>query len=240
MKQNEISILAEKILKNKRLYYKGSPVITDHEYDDLENKLRMIAPKHPVLNVVGSDELSSEKIEHTTPMLSLQKTYELKALTKWFGDKDVVSTIKIDGNSLSLVYVKGKLVQAKTRGDGRFGENVLAKILWVSGVPKKLNKKLDIEVRGELVCREGKFNELKKEMKELDLDEPSSARNIVAGVLGRKKYLELARYFDFLAFDLVHDTENETYDTELKKMELVRELGFLSCLLYTSPSPRDS
>ncbi len=226
--KTDVSELAEKILKHKRLYYQGKPELSDREYDSLEDQLKQVEPNHPVLQIVGSDQLSSNKVVHATPMLSLKKTYEIKSLVRWFGDHDVVATIKIDGNSLSLVYEKGQLIQAKTRGDGQSGENVLQKILWAPEVPKKLPENFDLEVRGELVCTQKNFKKLKIEMIEQGLEEPSNERNIVAGVLGRKKFFELARYFDFLAFDLIsQDTSlDQKIVTEQQKLDYLQSLGF--------------
>ena len=116
-------------------------------------------------------------------MLSLEKTYDPKEIFKWVDNHDVISTFKIDGTSCSLIYENGKLTLAKTRGDGIFGENIFSKILWVDSVPKTLDTKEKLEVRGELFCSEENFLKLSMVMDSLKLERPTSQRNIVSGLM---------------------------------------------------------
>ena len=99
----KVEMLANEIYKNKRLYYAGKPLISDLEYDKLEGELRSIAPNHPVLSFVGTDEgQNGRKVSHQKAMLSLQKTYDFSELAKWVEKHDTVGMWKVDGNSLSL------------------------------------------------------------------------------------------------------------------------------------------
>ena len=84
--------LAEKILLSKRAYYAGSPSISDSEYDQLEAELRKIAPDHPVLTLVGTDQppAETEKVSHEPPMLSLEKTYSKESLISWAAGREIV------------------------------------------------------------------------------------------------------------------------------------------------------
>jgi len=218
----EIRMLAEKILQAKHLYYKGCPQLSDAEYDTLESRLSKLDPLHPVLAMVGAedDTPSSGKIIHATPMLSLRKTYDTEELESWLEDKRVVATPKLDGNSLSLVYKKGKLSQAKTRGDGTKGEDVLSKVLFVPSVPNELGSDLDIEVRGELICSISQFAKLQSHMEKLGLEIPTNPRNTVAGILGRKSHGDLAVYFDFFAFDLL-GALTDSVQSEEEKMQIL-------------------
>ncbi len=212
------------ILKHKALYYQGRPEISDHEYDKLEDDLRAIDPTHPVLNLIGSMPKTNEKVAHDTKMLSLGKTYDIKELLSWKQDHSIVSAFKIDGVSCSLVYDKGVLVLAKTRGDGEFGEDITNKIRWVQSIPKKIKIKERCEVRGELFCREANFFQLSEDMVALGLEKPNSQRNIVAGIISRKDRNELALSIDFQAFDLLE--EKITLKTEWEKINFLRKLGF--------------
>ncbi len=226
-KKPEVRELSQQILLAKHLYYKGSPEITDAAYDALEAKLKKLDPDHPVLSMVGFDadaaggEEGSSKIEHVKPMLSLRKTYKLAELLSWVDGKDILATPKLDGNSLSLVYEQGQLVQAKTRGDGTRGEDVLAKVVFVPNIPKTLPAKLDLEVRGELICSISQFSKLQTHMQNLGFEVPANPRNTVAGILGRKSHGDLAVYFDFFAFDCLGSSveENALFSTETQKMD---------------------
>ncbi|MFK7874125.1 MAG: BRCT domain-containing protein [Oligoflexales bacterium] len=228
MRQKHIKALAESILHHKRLYYAGNPEISDAEFDNIEHELKTLEPHHPALQAIGYTPLKN-KLRHSTPMLSLEKTYDCTQLIQWANKIDkkrfphLIATWKIDGNSLSLVYENGVLVQAKTRGNGIEGEDVLDKIQWVTSCPKNLRHGSG-EIRGELVCHQKEFEDLKQEMQRLGLETPSNPRNIVAGVLGRKKHEDLARFFDFYAFDSL--LEDAPFQTEKEKMSWLHTSDF--------------
>ena len=218
-----IKKLEEQILKHKALYYQGRPEISDHEYDQLEEELKAIDPENSVLNVVGSTTSASDKIKHDKKMLSLEKTYVLDDLVSWMGKEEILSTMKLDGISCSLIYEDGKLSKAKTRGDGTYGENIMPKVLWVNSVPKLINNKNKIEIRGELYCDEESFFHLSSEMVSMGLEKPTNPRNIVAGLMGRKDNLELCRYIQFMSFDYISD---EPIKLEEEKFTRMKNLGF--------------
>ena len=117
----EIQKLANDILFHKKKYYNGEPVISDPEYDALEEKLRQLDPSNPVLFIVGSPE--GGKIIHDTPMLSCQKATDFQEVIKWSKGLNLLIEYKIDGFSLSLIYERGKLIQAATRGNGTTGDD---------------------------------------------------------------------------------------------------------------------
>ncbi len=224
-KTEKIKSLEVEILKHKNLYYQGKPEISDYEFDKLEEELKNLDPKNPVLSFIGSSFFVGEKVEHASKMLSLNKTYKLEELERWMDTKEVVSTFKIDGSSCSLIYNSGKLTLAKTRGDGRFGEKITNKVLYIDHVPKSLegyNK--NFEIRGEIFCREKDFIHLSQEMEKLNLEKPTSQRNIVAGLLGRKENIELARFLSFQAFEFI--SNEESLHTEEDKFRHLRKLGF--------------
>lgn len=223
--------LASEIMRHKNLYYAGRPVISDLDYDKLEDELKVLAPEHPVLSIVGAVNLESSnpKVIHETPMLSLDKTYDVKTLLKWASGHDVVGTLKVDGTSMSLVYRGGKFVLAKTRGSGREGEDVTAKLRWVADAIPQVAERENFEVRGELYCSESNFLKLADEMVALGLERPTSPRNIVAGILGRKVHGELARFFNFFAFDVIGLSG---FDREMQKLEWLAHKG------YRMPEPR--
>lgn len=223
-----IKQLSDDILKHKKAYYQGKPFISDAEYDRLEDTLRELDPGHPVLQVVGGEiasDQSMKKIEHAAPMLSLAKTYDQADLESWMDKKSIVGTFKVDGNSLSLVYEQGKLVLAKTRGNGRVGEIVTDKVSWVSDCLRELPAKVDCEVRGEMYCSQEGFAKVHHEMLELGLEEPTNPRNIVAGILGRKKHIELARFFNFFAFEVLF-AQGQGIAKESQKMVWLKKQGF--------------
>jgi DNA ligase (NAD+) len=186
-----------------------------------------------VLQLVGSDQpvatTGGAKIKHDQPMLSLQKTYDRDELVSWMDGEVTVATIKVDGVSLSAVYENGALVLAKTRGNGLVGEDVTSKVAWVPDVLPRLGpdaQKGRLEVRGELYCTESQFLRLSERMLELGLERPTSPRNIVAGLLGRKTHVDLARYFNFFAFSVVDQSAGLGHKTETETIAWLEQQGF--------------
>jgi len=219
--------LAEQILMHKRAYYSGRPIISDAEFDRLEDRLRSMSPDHPALHLVGVNEgFVGGKVEHARPMLSLEKTYVLADLVKWCDGNSVVGTLKLDGASLSLIYRSGKLHVAKTRGNGRVGEDVSDKARWLSNLPLTIAEKGEIEIRGEICCSEENFIKLGNELVAAGEERPTSPRNIVAGTLGRKSMVENARYFSFLAFDIDALDGSFSFKRETEKTEWLKSHGF--------------
>lgn len=198
-----VARLADEVVRHRRLYEAGRPEISDAKFDAMESALRQIAPDHPALNLVGTDKDSGgAKIAHAEPMLSLDKTYDRDELISWMGEEPLVGTLKVDGVSISLLYEKGRLKLAKTRGNGQVGEDVTAKVRWVADALPRLKDEIDVEIRGELYCTETRFLELSERFAALGLERPTSARNIIAGLLGRKTHVDLARSFNFFAFSV--------------------------------------
>lgn len=226
MKTSRIQELEKLILHHKERYYQGNAEISDEKYDKLEAELKKLDPENPVLKLVGFKQTEAvNKVPHQKKMLSLDKTYEEKDLSKWVGKEEVVSIFKIDGSSCSLIYENGHLVTAKTRGDGLFGENITKKAIFIPDIPKHISGNRSFEVRGEVYCIEKNFFVLSKEMQEMGLEAPTSQRNIVAGLLGRKENIQLCRHLSFQAFDILSD---EKFSNEHQKLDVLKGAGFIT------------
>lgn len=226
MNINRIQELEKLILHHKERYYQGHAEISDEKYDKLEAELKKLDPGNPVLSLVGFNQKeNTNKVEHQKKMLSLDKTYDETDLGKWIGKESVISVFKIDGSSCSLVYENGHLVTAKTRGDGQFGENITKKAVFIPDIPKSVPGKESFEVRGEVYCVEKSFFTLSQEMQSMGLEAPTSQRNIVAGLLGRKENIQLCRHLSFQAFDVISDKK---FNKEHEKLEWLKESGFIT------------
>ncbi len=234
---NRVKELEELIKYHKAKYYQGHPEISDIEYDKLEEELKRKDPRNRVLQIVGSVPSGSNKVQHATKMLSLNKTYKFEELLSWKDENEIVSTFKIDGVSCSLVYEKGSLVMAKTRGDGSVGEDITEKAIWMKNIPSTLKAEVNAEIRGEIFCIEEDFFHLSDEMESLGLERPTSQRNIVAVLIGRKENIELCRYIQFKAFDLIED--KASYKTELEKIKTIKNLGIDPEEIYIHKNEKD-
>jgi DNA ligase (NAD+) len=220
---NRVQELEQLILKHKSLYYRGRPEISDQEYDSLEEELKKLDPQNHVLRIVGTTLESGKKVKHETKMLSLGKTYDIDELMRWKGEEDIISTFKIDGVSCSLIYESGHLKTAKTRGDGSHGEDITNKVIWMESIPKSIQKKEKVEIRGELYCDEKDFFHLSEEMQRRELEKPTNQRNIVAGLISRKDHTDLCYAISFQGFDLIKSKDPEF---EIQKHDELKKLGF--------------
>jgi DNA ligase (NAD+) len=237
MTNTRVHELEKLILYHKERYYTGQAEISDEKYDLLEEELKRLDSCNPVLSIVGfKQDEHLGKVSHQKRMLSLDKTYSEEDLMKWIGKEPVISIFKIDGSSCSLLYENGHLIMAKTRGDGQLGENITKKAIFIGDIPKGVEDKSSFEVRGEIYCTEAQFIHLSAEMKGLKLEVPTSQRNIVAGLLGRKENVQLARFLNFKAFDLISE---EKYSKEHQKLDHLKELGFNTPDYEIHKGPRD-
>lgn len=160
--------LADQVREHRHRYYVlDQPVLGDGEYDALERELRELEATHPELadpnsptRRVGAPPVDSfEKARHDPPMLSLDNAYSEEDLREWEGrlrrlapDAELRYTaeLKVDGLSLALVYKRGVLARALTRGDGETGELVTENARTLADVPLQLPEAVDAEVRGEV------------------------------------------------------------------------------------------
>lgn len=215
----------------KKAYYEGNPIMSDAQFDFLEEWLKdTMGEDHPFFTV-GSE--GDYEIEHDRPMLSLRKVKEdeVDQLFDWMGDKPVLITLKMDGTAGSLIYEGGKLSLAKTRGDGKKGKNITRFMKFIDSVPDQIHLDGKVEVRGEFVVSKDDFAKLQARYIELGLDPPSSIRNCVAGILNpnRKENHDLAQFLTFVAYDIVQDTSY--YFDEGFKLDALGRAGFALALM---------
>ena len=168
--RNRIEELRERINYHNRLYYQlDSPEVSDAEWDKLFADLKSLEAEYPEFltddsptqRVGAPPQATFSVVEHRVAMLSLGNVFDADGLRDWHrraaqraerDDFGLVAEPKIDGLAMALVYEKGKLVQAGTRGDGRRGERVTENIRTIVSVPKQLKGTFPgaFEVRGEV------------------------------------------------------------------------------------------
>ncbi|NMC04320.1 MAG: NAD-dependent DNA ligase LigA [Candidatus Lokiarchaeota archaeon] len=213
--------LARRIIEAKRAYYEGRPLMSDAEYDRLEQQLRAADPKHPVLSLVGTD--ISGDVPHDPPMLSAEKLDSIDEVIPCARGERLAWGYKVDGLSVKLVYVDAQLVKAATRGDGHAGEDVTAQCFRLGGVPHQLlvdgpGARGIIEVRGEVYMPISKFKAISQ------AGSFKSPRNLATGTLKAKDpSLVSERGLRFMAWDLID--RNEPMDID-KKIASLRAYGF--------------
>lgn len=181
---------------SKEYYQNHNSLVSDSEFDEMMRELERLESLHPEWKLpdsptsrVGSDSVKGfRKAAHAYPMLSLQDIYTPEELGKFVSSsrcKEFSVECKLDGLSLSLIYEKGKLVRAVTRGNGSEGDDVTRQALEIESIPKELwlgNGKFsaDIEVRGEVVMPFAAFERWNSEHPDEKFANP---RNAASGTL---------------------------------------------------------
>jgi DNA ligase (NAD+) len=230
---------------NYRYYVLSDPEVSDAEYDRLYDELRALEERHPELRTpdsptqkVGGAPLEKfEKAHHRIPLLSLEKAYTLEDVRGWVEqmerelgrapDWTFTAEQKIDGDSLTLTYEGGSLVQAATRGDGRTGENVTHTVRTIRAIPLRLRDGAPdvLEVRGEAFIGLKDFREINRRQAEKGLPPYANPRNLTSGSV---KQLDPAvtagRPLRFLAHG-VGVVKGARFANHPEAMEKLRELG---------------
>src|SRR3954463_3659225 len=189
-----------------RYHALDDPEIPDAEYDRLFDELKALEEEHPDLitpdsptqRVGAPPSERFRKVEHLTPMGSLEKVTDDEGLLKWADDvrkrldsDDPVAYViepKIDGLAVNLTYENGVLTRGATRGDGRQGEDVTVNLRTIPSIPLRMQGGAPpvLEVRGEVYMPLSGFRELNERIAELGQKLAPNPRNAAAGSLRQK------------------------------------------------------
>lgn len=233
-----IDIINEASIK---YYVDDNPSITDQEYDDYYNELLKLEEKYPdlkrsdspTLRVGGKVVDKFEKVTHESPMLSFDDIFNEDEIVLF--DERIKKTCpnatytlepKMDGLSGSLLYEKGVLKRAATRGDGLIGENITHNVETIKSVPLRLNKELDIEVRGEIYMSKASFEKCNKEKEKRGENLFANPRNAAAGSVRQlDSKIAAKRNLDFMAY-FIPNPDKYGIKTQGESLEFLKELGF--------------
>ena len=200
-----VAVLHQALHQHAHSYYVlDEPSIPDAEYDKLFAELQSLEEAHPELRtsdsptqrVGGKPMTEFATVRHAVPMLSIRTETDTEAsgaesfdarirkeLSLQDGDAAIeyVTELKFDGLAMSLRYEKGVLVQAATRGDGEYGEDVTHNIRTIGQIPLKLSENAPdiLEVRGEVYMRRDDFEALNERQR----------TKIAAGIKGEKTFV---------------------------------------------------
>ncbi|GAB3595264.1 NAD-dependent DNA ligase LigA [Angustibacter peucedani] len=198
--------LAEEIRGHRFAYYvREAPSISDGAFDRLMHELEALEHEHPALRtpdspsqvVGGTFSTEFTAVDHLERMLSLDNVFSVDELRAWAdrvgrdagGDVHWLCELKIDGLAIDLVYERGRLVRAATRGDGRTGEDVTLNVRTLRDVPTELSgddvPEL-VEVRGEVFFPVEAFADLNASLVEAGRAPFANPRNAASGSLRQK------------------------------------------------------
>ena len=218
-----------------------NPTITDQEYDKYLRELFEIEEAHPewiredspTQHAGGKIIEGFEKVAHKIPMMSLSDVFNESELIN-FDERikkeginpEYMCELKIDGLSVSLLYEKGKLVRAATRGDGVVGEDITHNVKTIKVIPLKLKEPVDIEVRGEIFMNKKTLEEINEKRKAKGEPLLQNCRNAAAGSIRQlDSKVAASRKLDNFIYHLP-DPEDYGLNTHSEAIEYMRKLGF--------------
>jgi DNA ligase (NAD+) len=232
-----------------RYHVLDDPEISDAEFDRLFDELLELERKHPKLVTpdsptqrVGAPPSDAfEKVDHPSPMGSLEKVTTDEGLEKWHqdvtkrlgtGDVVYVTEPKIDGLSINLIYEDGRLLRGATRGDGRRGEDVTTNLKTIKAISTRMQlpkgeKPLPLlEVRGEVYMPLSGFVELNERLAAEGKKTTPNPRNAAAGSLRQKNpQITAERPLNIWVHGLGHRGELPT-EGHWDALQWLRERGF--------------
>jgi DNA ligase (NAD+) len=208
---DRVAFLRNEIRRHDRLYYvEARPEIGDADYDALYRELEAlerehpewVSPDSPTQRVGGAPLSAFKQVRHSPPMMSLDKTHSRDDLVEFdtFIRKqlpnqvwDYVVEPKVDGVAFSLLYEKGILVRAATRGNGDVGDDITANVKTIRSIPLSIaNAPELLEVRGEVFMTRLGFAELNRREEEAGREPFMNPRNAAAGSLKQLDPREVA------------------------------------------------
>lgn len=232
--EDYILALQRTITVHDKLYEQNKPIITDSMYDGLYMELvrleaanpHTVTLNSPTQRIVTSYAKSLEKVEHSHPMLSLDKKTE-DGLLKFINLKDGESIIvqnKEDGLTVASEYVGnytfGTLEDSVTRGNGYIGERVFHSFSQIQNVPKRIPFTKNLKLRFEVVIPYDEFNRVNIN------GEYSNTRNLASGTM-RSLDGSLAQKRGLKAYVIeVLEIEDMDFKYDTERLEFVKSLGF--------------
>jgi len=269
MNRQEAKIRIEKLRKEighyRYLYHVlDKEEISDAALDSLKNELfklemeypEFITSDSPTQRIGGKPLEKFEKVRHSTPMMSLFDSFSEKDIKDWEERiKKIIPNektnyyceLKMDGLAISLIYNKGKLITAATRGDGQVGEDVTQNLKTIESIPLSLRipekqelkkigfnereagkilkavKEGKIEIRGEAIMTKKVFNELNNKLKKEGKAVLANPRNAAAGSIRQlNSKITSSRKLDFYTYAIVSDLG---FSTHIQEHNLAKILG---------------
>lgn len=230
----------EKLIRIKRLikqlneyrdsyYNEARPVVSDAAYDklfdelsELEKETGVVYANSPTQTVGYVVKSELEKVKHSHPMLSLDKTKSVNDLVKFAGEKDCILSLKMDGLTCLLTYENGELVQGETRGDGEVGELITHNAKVFDNIPLTIDYKGHFEIEGEAIITYDDFNKINESLSE---DKKyKNPRNLASGSVRQlDSKIASQRHIKFIAWKVPTEVASNSF---INRLQYAAELGF--------------
>ena len=244
--KKQVKELREKLEYYANKYYdEDAPEISDYEYDMMMNRLKALEKQFPELitpdsltqKVGGHVKEGFKQVTHEVPLQSLQDVFSFEELEEFdirvrkqaeeeSEELNYVVETKIDGLSVALEYIDGVFVRGATRGNGLVGEDITDNLRTIKSIPKVLNEKINITVRGEVFIGTKEFEKMNEEQEILGKQLFANARNAAAGSLRQlNAKITEQRPLDIYIFN-VQKLENNPFNSHYEQLEYLVKLGF--------------
>lgn len=200
--------LADEVRTHRDRYYYGDPTITDEDFDALLRQLKQLEEEHPeaITGTSPTEEVAPappesspfRNVDHRERMLSLDNVFDKESLQGWLDRtpaKTYLTELKIDGASINLLYVNGKLELALTRGDGTTGEDITHNARTLKDIPDQLSGDFPelVEIRGEVFITVEDFATMNAQRQAEGLKMFANPRNAAAGAMRQKNPEDTAK-----------------------------------------------
>ncbi len=217
-----------------RAYYQEDrEIMSNREYDELYDELCALEQEtgitladSPTIHV--GYEVVSElvKEEHSSPMLSLNKTKDAEELAAWLGDQDGLLSWKMDGLTVVLTYRDGVLEKAVTRGNGEIGEVITNNARTFKNIPGRIPYTGELVVRGEAVIKYSDFARINETIEDVEA-KYKNPRNLCSGTVRQlNSQITAERNVYFFAFNLVEVADVDFHNSMEERFRWLGQMGF--------------
>lgn len=217
----------------KAYYQENREIISNLEYDKLYDELEALEKETGIVlsgsptGKVGYETAANlPKERHGKPMLSLDKTKDREVLKQWLGNQKGLLSWKLDGLTIVLTYMNGKLTKAVTRGNGEVGEVVTNNAKVFVNVPLSIPHKGQLILRGEAVIGYRDFDELNSRLTDVEA-KYKNPRNLCSGSVRQlNNRITAERKVHFFAFGLVTAEGKEFNNSRAAQLDWIKQNGF--------------
>ncbi len=229
-----IKELVDRLDSAAKVYYSGKDeIMSNFEYDrlydelvQLEEETGIVLAKSPT-NKVGYEILSElPKENHSSPMLSLDKTKSVETLASFAGSHKSLLSWKLDGLTIVLTYREGRLFKAVTRGNGYVGEVITANAKTFVNLPATIPYKGELVIRGEAIITYSDFEKINSEITD-EADKYKNPRNLCSGSVRQlNSRITAQRNVKLLAFALISAENVDFHNSREYQFEWLKNQGF--------------
>lgn len=240
-KVQRIKELTQQLNQYRDSYYNDSmSEISDQEYDNLFDELKKLEEETKIImansptHTVGYEVKSKlEKVHHSHPMLSLDKTKYKDDLKRFADDKDCLLMCKMDGLTVLLTYENGELIQAETRGNGEEGEIITHNAKVFENIPLHIDYTGHLEIEGEAIITHSDFEKINSKL--AGSEKYKNPRNLVGGSVRQlDSSVSAQRHIKFITWKVPAIEDKIKSDNSfLFRLNFVRDLGFEIVPFYT-------